>query len=124
MENENHNQKLNLAFISFVVSGLLLLLLLASFGGDWGTAYGQTAGPTSTPAGESGTPPPTSETSSRPPDITPVVPGLPRSGNPGTVVERNSSIGPGQLGLLAVLSLVLVGSLLVMLQSKRGRVKK
>jgi uncharacterized repeat protein (TIGR01451 family) len=38
------NQQLKLQFIIFLAAALATTLLLASFGSDWGTAYGQTAG--------------------------------------------------------------------------------
>lgn len=49
MGSKKWNRQFSLAFTIFAVSGLLAILLLASFGSDWGTAYGQTAGPTPTP---------------------------------------------------------------------------
>jgi|GEM_PF-2112296 len=43
-------QRRRKAAISLVASSFLAIVLLASLGGNWGTAYGQTAGPTVTPA--------------------------------------------------------------------------
>jgi hypothetical protein len=49
MNINNPMRQRRFAFGIFFVSGLLAFLLVASFGFEWGTAYGQTAGTANTP---------------------------------------------------------------------------
>ncbi|MEI6042924.1 MAG: hypothetical protein WCS37_00910 [Chloroflexota bacterium] len=107
------NKKSGLALLSFVITGVLTILLLASLGGTWGIAYGQTAGP-----------PPTIATATVPTTVltfggNPVVPGMPRTGN-GLVLAEAKEIAAWQLILLGSLALSMLGSLVALVRTTRS----
>ncbi|MDB5082973.1 MAG: hypothetical protein JWP00_4897 [Chloroflexi bacterium] len=89
-----NNKGFRVALGSFMVAGLLVIMLLASLSTSWGVAYGQTAGPTTVDPGQNATTtqPAAVGNSGKAPTVAPsavndfnaapvgVVPGLPNTG--------------------------------------------
>jgi hypothetical protein len=124
MKHELWNRRLSLAVLNLVVCGVLALVLLASLGGGWGTAYGQTAGPGFTPTPDPGTiagPGPVAPTAvgGTGIDAAPVVPGLPRTGSQS--ISEPGALELWQFGLIGLMGLLIISSSLLIIKYSKNR---
>jgi hypothetical protein len=118
-----NNRGFRTALISFIIAGLLAILLLASFGSSWGIAYGQSAGPTVV------------ENTNRQPTTAPsavgdvnqspvgVVPGLPNTGTGNQVAATTADSGWKLIALALLIANMLVAGLVMRKYSKPAKSK-